>query len=107
MAVLDVNSQGEAYRVGAALKLGVAQGFLTDANVTAADTVAGLKTAVTNAVPKAEVAEVNRQQLLKAINVGASLGLLTDAAILNLTTAAALIALTGIPSTYTARAFYE
>src|SRR5213083_2482636 len=80
MAVLDVNSQGEAYRVGAALKLGKAQGFLTDANVTAADTVAGLRTAVTNAVPKQGASEVNRSQLQKAINIGASLGFLTDAA---------------------------
>lgn len=107
MAVLDVNSQGEAYRVGAALKLGKAQGFLTDANVTAADTVAGLRTAVTNAVPKQGASEVNRSQLQKAINIGASVGFLTDAAILNLTTVDALVALSGIPSTYTARAFYE
>jgi hypothetical protein len=104
---LNVNEQQEAYRVGGALKLGKAQAFLTDTKVAAADTVAGLRTQVTNAVPGVEATEVNRQQLLKAISVGASLGLLTDANILALTTVDALIALTGVPSSYTARAFYE
>lgn len=107
MTAFDSNSLEECYRVGAAFLLAQAMGLLTDTNVAAADTVAGLRAAVAAAVMGIEGSEVIRTGTGRAITAGVDLGFLTDAAILGLTTVAGLVALSGIPSTYTARPFYD
>jgi hypothetical protein len=105
---LDTNQQEESYRPAGQFYIAQNDGLLTDANVAAADTVAGLRTAVTNAVASAvNASEMNRQRTLRAITTGVDAGILTDAAILPLTTVAGLIALFNLPTGYKSRAFYE
>jgi hypothetical protein len=100
-----VNSQAEIYRIGAALREAKDLGFITNAGVTAADTNAGLLAFITGvALPKGS-SEVLRQSILRAVSRGKSYGILTDAAILALTTSDALIALTGVPADYKRRSF--
>lgn len=104
---LNTNEQPEAYRVGAQFRIAKNAGLLTDANVAAANTVAGLTSAVNAATLAAGHPEGVRTRTVKAISVGASLGVLTDALINPLTTVDGLIALTGIPDSYKTRSFYD
>lgn len=68
-------------------------GFLSDATVTSADTVAGLTAAVNAAVVHADTAPA-RERITRTITVGAALTDLTDARVLNLTSIAGLVGLT-------------
>lgn len=104
---LNTNEQQEAYRVGAQFRIAKNAGLLTDTNVAAANTVAGLTSAVGLATLAAGFPEGVRERTEKAISIGASLLLLTDALIAPLTTVDGLIALTGIPDSYKTRAFYD
>lgn len=79
-------------KVAANLRTAQEEALLTDTTVAAADTVAGLKTAIDNAVVHAAVLPT-KDRVKRAIDAGAAAGELTDAAILSLTTVAGLIAL--------------
>jgi hypothetical protein len=114
MADFNSNEKQELNRIAGQLLIAQTDKMLTDANVTAANTVAGLRAAVNAASPIGAGAgidfsgyEMRRARTLRAITAGVDLGIFTDAAILNLTTVAALIALTGVPSTYKTRSFYD
>lgn len=79
-------------KVAANLRTAQDTGLLTDSTVAAADTVAGLKTAIDNAAVHA-AGLPTKDRVKRAIDAGAAAGELTDAAILSLTTVAGLIAL--------------
>lgn len=104
---LNSNEQQEAYRVGAMFKLADQIGLMTDADVAGATTVATLITAVEANVLTLGSSETLREQLVRAINQGEDLGLYDDTAINGETTVAGVITLTGVPSYYLARAFYD
>lgn len=74
-------------------------GWITDAGVTAANTVDGLKTAVSTAAAAdtthGETAPI-ANSVLRSIDQGREIGDFSDAAILNLTTVDALVALTAL-----------
>ncbi len=104
---LSANEQPEAYRIGSQLKLAKTVGLITDTNVAAADNKAGLLAAVLVPALPIGSSEGLRTQTTKALKLGFDMGLLTDALVLPLTTAQGLIDLTGVPSTYQGRAFYD
>lgn len=96
---MAVHKTMDAYRVRSAIsclntlnKLGV----LTDAAVAAANTVAGVKTAIANAINN-RVIHIEHTTLaragIEAVQEMANYGLFTDAAIVGLTTYAGLLAL--------------
>lgn len=95
---LHQDALGLSAAAGRGLQFANYASFLTDTTVAAADTVAGLRTALAAAAVHKDV-EPARNRISRAIDMGVAAGELTDAAILSLTTVAGLIALlTGLPS---------
>lgn len=98
-------------QIGAACKGALAayasNPFLTDTTIAAADTNAGLQTAVTTA---GVTLHADARPLAKRINLGITLGLysgeLTDARILSLTTGAGLVGITAADPLVTTGANY-
>lgn len=95
MPVQHNDAENLALQATSTLNRANSLGFLTDATVAAADTKVGLKMAIDAVV--VHVGQENMKLLLKkAIDSDPNI---TDAAVLNLTTVAGLIALTGISTT--------
>jgi len=78
---------------GAALRLGVEIGVITDAIVAAANTVAGLRSAISGAAVHADQKQI-LQRIDDAIDYLVDSSELTDAGILSLTTTEQLVDLT-------------
>lgn len=105
MAVHDVNTQAEVYRIGADLKLASRAGILTDSMVNSATTNAGLVTAVQNAPLPANYSEVARARTVRALQRGADFGVLSNTVVNGASTVSALISACGTPSNYAAEPF--
>ena len=91
--LLHAGQTALSFRIGGTLRRGGDLAFLTDTNVAAADTVAGLRTAVDAVVVHADVVPA-KHRLHRAINMGDASGELTDALVLGLTTVEGLVGLT-------------
>lgn len=93
LATLHADQVAFSKRIGGTLRRGGDYGFETNTNVAAADTVAGLRTAVAVVAVHADF-EPARARVQNAINRGADSSELTDARILGLTTVEELVGLT-------------
>lgn len=80
-------------RIGGTLRRGADFGYFTNTNVAAADTVAGLRTAVDAVAVHADIVPA-KHRIHRAIDRGADSLELTDARILGLTTVEELAGLT-------------
>lgn len=84
---------GLSYRIGGTLRQCGDFGTLTDATVAAANTVAGINSAIDASVVHAEIVPAKWRQT-RAVTAGAAIGDLTDALINPLTTVEGLAGLT-------------
>lgn len=82
--------------VGANLRAAAEEGYLTNAGVAAANTVAGVEALITGGHADQKP---NQHRFLRAIDAGEALGELTDAAINPLTTVEGLVDLTQAANT--------
>lgn len=93
LATLHADQVALSFRIGGTLRRGGDFGYLTDTNVAAADTVAGLRTAIDAVAVHADIVPA-KHRLHFAVNRGADSAELTDARILALTTVEGLVGLT-------------
>lgn len=91
---MHIDQKGLVRKATSAVQLAINNGWLTNTNVAAANTVQGLRDAVTNATARADDA-LAKSSIDKAIVALEDVGIYTDALIAPLTTTAGLIALSG------------
>lgn len=89
---MHVEQNGIEVKGWGAIQLAINYGWLTDSNIAAANTVTGLRDAVTNASARQDEA-LQKPDIDKAIVALAAIGVLTDALIAPLTSKAELLAL--------------
>ena len=93
LGTLHADQIGLSFRMGGSIRKAGDFAFLTDTNVAAADTKAGIVSAMNAAVVHADVTSaLHREQ--RAFTMGSDSGEFTDALILALTTVEGLVGLT-------------